>query len=91
MPRPVRIKYPNAFYHIMNRGRNRCDIFHDESNYLLFLETLSQANQKFKIIIHAYCLMPNHYHLIIETPLGNISEAMGLQCTHFLNKNSLLN
>jgi len=76
MPRPQRIEYENAFYHVMNRGRGRQFIFHDEKYYHAFLETLSEAHTRFNCVIHAYCLMGNHYHLLIETPLANLSRIM---------------
>lgn len=76
MPRPNRIEYPHAFYHIMNRGGGRKDIFHNDKYYSLFLNILSDAHKKFDAIIHAYCLMGNHYHLILETPRGNLSRIM---------------
>jgi len=76
MPRPTRIKYPNAFYHVMNRGRGRQDIFHNPQYFSSFLNCLLEANQKFGAIIHAYCLMTNHYHLILETPNANLSSVM---------------
>ncbi len=76
MVRPLRIEYENAFYHVINRGRGRQWIFHDKGYYEAFLEVLSQAHQRFHIEIHAYCLMGNHYHLLVKTPLGNLSRAM---------------
>ena len=76
MPRRLRIEYPQAFYHVMNRGRGRCDIFHGDAYYLLFLDILSEASQRFGAVIHAYCLMSNHYHLILETPNSNLSRIM---------------
>ena len=76
MPRPLRIEYENAFYHVMNRGRVRAMIFHDKRYYLAFLETLSEVHTRFNCIIHAYCLMGNHYHLLIETPDANLSRIM---------------
>lgn len=76
MPRPIRIEYPHAFYHIMNRGQNRQNIFRSDRCYAIFLETLSEVHKKFGAVIHAYCLMSNHYHLIMETPLGNLSKVM---------------
>jgi REP element-mobilizing transposase RayT len=76
MPRPLRIEYNNAFYHVMNRGRGRAMIFHDKRYYLAFLETLSEVHSRFNCIIHAYCLMGNHYHLLIETPDANLSRIM---------------
>ncbi len=76
MPRPLRIEYENAFYHVMNRGRARQTIFHDERYYQAFLDTLSEAHKRFHGIIHAYCLLGNHYHLLLETPHANLSRIM---------------
>ena len=76
MPRPQRIEYENAFYHVMNRGRERHTIFHGDEYYLCFLETLAQAQLRFKCIVHAYCLMGSHYHLLIETPNANLGRVM---------------
>jgi putative transposase len=77
MARPWRIQYPGAFYHVMNRGINHCRIFSNaEGDRQLFLTTLADAVQFWKIKIHAYSLMDNHYHLLIETPLPNLSRAM---------------
>lgn len=76
MPRPLRLEYEGAFYHVMNRGKGRQAIFYDERYYRQFLEALSQAHQRFGLVIHGYCLMPNHYHLLLETPRGNLSRCM---------------
>jgi putative transposase len=76
MPRPSRIEYPNAFYHVMNRGRGRQNIFHNDKYFLSFLDTLLEVHQRFSAIIHAYCLMNNHYHIILETPEANLSRIM---------------
>jgi len=76
MPRPTRLEFEGAFHHVMNRGRNRQTIFHDRSYYEAFLKTLKDANEKFDAVIHAYCLMGNHYHLLIETPRANLSRIM---------------
>ena len=76
MPRPTRIQYENAFYHVMNRGRGRQRIFHNDAYYQEFLKTLEEAYQRFDAIIHAYCLMGNHYHLLIETPRANLDRIM---------------
>ena len=76
MPRPQRIEYPNAYYHVMNRGRGRQSIFHSEAYYQTFLETIKEASSRFGMEVHAYCLMGNHYHLLIKTPLGNLSRCM---------------
>jgi putative transposase len=76
MPRPPRIEYENAFYHVMNRGRGRQMIFHGDEYYSAFLDTLAEAHQRFKCVIHAYCLMGNHYHILLETPNANLSRVM---------------
>jgi putative transposase len=76
MPRPLRIEYENAFYHVMNRGKGRQLVFHGDDYYHAFLETLGEAQQRFKCIVHVYCLMGNHYHLLIETPNANLSRVM---------------
>lgn len=76
MPRPTRIEYDNAFYHVMNRGKGRQDIFHGDEYYNAFLDTLRESTRRFDAVIHAYCLMNNHYHLLIETPLANLGRIM---------------
>ncbi len=60
----------------MNRGRGRRLIFHDDRYYLAFLETISEAQARFQCLMHAYCLMGNHYHLLIETPQANLGRIM---------------
>ncbi len=67
MARPLRIEYPDAFYHVMNRGAGRQNIFRTLEDYNLFLDLIAIAQQKYEIEIHAYCLMTNHYHLLIRT------------------------
>jgi len=76
MSRPLRIEYEGAWYHVMNRGTGRKTIFGSDDQRKSFMELLDQLSQKFKVEIHAYCLMSNHYHLLIRTPLGNLSRAM---------------
>ncbi len=76
MPRPQRILYENAYYHVMNRGARRQIIFFDTTERNIFLQILEEAHQRFHIEIHAYCLMDNHYHLLIKTPEANLSRAM---------------
>ncbi len=61
MPRPQRIEYEGAFHHVMNRGRGRRAIFHNDAYFNVFLETLQEVSQRFDAVIHAYCLMTNHY------------------------------
>ena len=76
MARPLRIEYPDAWYHLMNRGRRGEDIFSDEQDYVMFTELLKETSEMWKIRIAAYCLMPNHYHMLVQTPEANISRSM---------------
>lgn len=76
MSRPLRIEFANALYHVTARGDRREDIFDDDVDRLAFLETLEQVVDQFNWICHAYCLMDNHYHLLIQTPDGNLSKGM---------------
>ncbi len=76
MPRPLRIEYENAYYHVMNRGRGRQRIFPDDEYYSLFLELLAQAHRRFGLQVLCYCLMSNHYHLLVKTPEGNLGRCM---------------
>ena len=76
MARPLRIEYDGALYHVTGRGNERKPIFRDEKDRKLFLDTLSQVTERFNWLCHAYCLMGNHYHLVIETPDGNLSHGM---------------
>jgi REP element-mobilizing transposase RayT len=76
MSRPLRIEYDGALYHVTTRGNERKPIFKDDGDRQLFLTTLAQVTERFHWICHAYCLMSNHYHLVIETPDGNLSKGM---------------
>jgi REP element-mobilizing transposase RayT len=76
MARPLRIEYDGAVYHLTSRGNERKTIFRDDDDRMSFLDTLAAVNKRYNWICHAYCLMNNHYHLIIETPDGNLSAGM---------------
>jgi REP element-mobilizing transposase RayT len=76
MARPLRIEYDGALYHVTSRGNDRKLIFKDDSDRKLFLNTLARVTQRCHWICHVYCLMNNHYHLVIETPDGNLSKGM---------------
>lgn len=76
MARPLRIEYPGAYYHVYHRGIERRKIYQSAKDYALFLHLLEQSCTQFNFIIHAYCLMSNHYHLFIETPAGNLSRGL---------------
>jgi putative transposase len=78
MARPLRIQFEGAVYHITSRGNARQDIFLDDSDRTGFLEAIGRVVDRFGWICHAYCLMDNHYHLLIETPLANLSRGMQL-------------
>ncbi|MBB1478178.1 transposase [Pseudoalteromonas sp. SG41-2] len=76
MSRPLRIEYENAFYHVMNRGRGRENIFLSDNDFKYFLHCIEQASIRFNIEVHSYCLMTNHYYLLIKTPDANLGRAM---------------
>ncbi|MBN2324850.1 MAG: transposase [Spirochaetes bacterium] len=76
MARPLRIEYPDAWYHVMNRGRHKEKVFIVDNDYLFFLNLLEFSSELFHVDVAAYCLMPNHYHLLIHTPGGNLSRFM---------------
>ena len=76
MSRPLRIEYAGAVYHITSRGNEKKAVYKDGMDRETFLDTLFQVNKRYNWICHAYCLMNNHYHLIIETPDGNLSAGM---------------
>jgi REP element-mobilizing transposase RayT len=76
MSRPIRIEFPDALYHVTARGDRREDIFEDDQDRQTFLSTLEQVISQFNWICHAWCLMDNHYHLLIQTPDGNLSKGM---------------
>jgi REP element-mobilizing transposase RayT len=76
MSRPLRIEYPGAIYHITSRGNEKRPVFKGDHDRANFLNTLRHVNKRYNWICHAYCLMTNHYHLLIETPDGNLSIGM---------------
>lgn len=76
MARPWRVVYSGAKYHLTSRGNGRQKIFLDQSDYERFLEQLEHCLEADEVILYSYCLMPNHYHLFVETPLGNIKRFM---------------
>ena len=76
MSRPLRIEYPGAWYHVMNRGRRAENIFLNRTDYHTFLELLIESAEMWNVRIAAYCMIPNHYHLLLQTPDGNLSRFM---------------
>lgn len=77
MPRQLRVEYPGAIYHVMSRGDRREEIYLDDVDRHDFLKTLGEACQKTGWLVHAYCLMRNHFHLVVETPEANLVAGMG--------------
>jgi REP element-mobilizing transposase RayT len=76
MARPLRIEFPGAHYHVTARGNRRQAIYEDDADRRLFLDVLGDVFEAFDWRCHAYCLMTNHYHLVVETPAGNLSRGM---------------
>lgn len=76
MGRPIRIEYAGGLYHITSRGNERKAIFRDGEDKAKFLEILRDYHERYGIMVHAYVLMGNHYHLILETPQGNLLKVM---------------
>ena len=76
MARPLRIEFPGAFYHVINRGNAGEDIFKSDRDREKFLEYLETGTERFALRIHTYCLMTNHYHLLVETPQANLGQAV---------------
>lgn len=76
MARPLRIEYAGAVYHVTSRGNARRAIFRDDRDRARFLSTLKRVTDQYRWLCHAYCLMNNHYHLVVETPEGNLARGM---------------
>ena len=72
MPRKLRVEYPGAMYHVMSRGDRREDIFLNDVDRQNLIKTLAEACKKTGWQVHAYCLMRNHYHVVLETPEANL-------------------
>jgi len=68
--------YPDTFYHVLSRGNERKEIFRDEKDHLRFLDTLGKMVERFKLDVHAYVLMKNHFHLLVHTKEANLSRAI---------------
>ncbi|MBI5050291.1 MAG: transposase, partial [Nitrospirae bacterium] len=89
MARQLRIEFNGAFYHITSRGNLRDKIFYDDKDRERFLEILKRTKERYGYLIHAYGLMDNHYHLLMETPKANISQIMqniNTSYTVYINK-----
>ncbi len=76
MARPLRAQFPGAVYHVVARGNGRRWIFGGDEDRRKFLAVLGNVADRYHVLCHAYCLMGNHYHLMLETPEGNLARAM---------------
>jgi len=76
MARPLRIEFPGALYHVTSRGDRRGTIFEDDEDRETFLQILAEVVERCNWVCYAYCLMGNHYHLVVETPEANLSKGM---------------
>ena len=76
MARPIRIEFSGALYHVTSRGNRQEDNYEDDTDRSVFLSVLEKTGSTHNWICHAYCLMSNHYHLLIETPDSNLSKGM---------------
>lgn len=76
MARPLRIEYPGAVYHVTSRGNAREAIFLSDADRRKFLDVLADTVEKYNWLCHAFCLLDNHYHLVVETPDPNLSLGM---------------
>jgi putative transposase len=87
MARPLRIEFPGAYYHVTSRGNEQKDVFRSKRDREKFIEYLASSSDRYGAVIHAYCLMSNHYHLLLETPEANLSQIMrhinGAYTTYF--------
>jgi putative transposase len=89
MARPLRIQFPGALYHLINRGNERKPIFRDDTDRRQFLALLRQALDTYSVILHGYVLMNNHWHMLAQTSLGNVSEFMryfNISYTSYFNR-----
>ena len=76
MARALRIEFEGAYYHILSRGNEQRDIFYDDKDRLLFIDTLGEVSDRFDVDVFAFVLMSNHYHILLRTNQGNPSKAM---------------
>lgn len=80
MPRPPRHDYPDARHHVWNRGARKAPIFFDDQSGGLFVELLSELPERYGVRVHGYALLPNHFHLLLQTPNANLGRAMQFLC-----------
>jgi REP element-mobilizing transposase RayT len=76
MTRPLRLQFPGAVYHVTSRGTRRGPIYHDARDYHIWQNLLGETAARYNFAIHAFCQMPNHFHMLVETADGNLSQGM---------------
>jgi putative transposase len=76
MSRSWRIEYEGALYHLLSRGNERKDIFDDDRDRVIFLDTVGEMSERFEMSVYAYVLMGSHYHLMVRTERANLKKAM---------------
>lgn len=76
MPRPLREDYAGAWHHVMNRGADHRDVFQHEVDCEVFLDSLTEAARRAGLEVHAYCMMTNHFHLLLRSLDGNLASGM---------------
>jgi putative transposase len=76
MARPLRIEFPGGLYHVTSRGDRREEIYLDDADRTNWLALFGHVCKRFNWVCHAYCLMDNHYHIVVETAEGNLSRGM---------------
>lgn len=89
MPRGPRFSFENAFYHVFNRGINKEEIFLRDSDYSFFLRKLKSLGEKYDHSIYAFCLMPNHFHISIQTrktPISKIMSSLSTSYSMYFNR-----
>ena len=72
MPRPLHLDFPGALYHVSSRGVDRKPVFREDRDYRLFISLLHQTVDDGSLVVHAFCLMTNHFHILCETPRGGL-------------------
>ncbi|RFP13605.1 MULTISPECIES: transposase [unclassified Duganella] len=94
MTRPLRIEFPGALYHITTRGNRKAAIYRDDTDRLVWQQTLSEVCRQFNFVVYAFCQMGNHFHLLLEAVDGNLSQGMrqlnGVYSQYFNRRHDLV-
>ncbi|SFX45765.1 transposase [Janthinobacterium sp. TB1-E2] len=94
MTRPLRLEFTGALYHVTSRGDRRCAIYRDDTDRLAWQEVLEHVCERHHFIVHSFCQMSNHYHLLVETVEANLSQGMrqlnGVYTQHFNRRHKLV-